>query len=412
MPPLPLRPQIPAPAAWLVALVAAAQAWAFWPLFTADMTAYLIPWLETIRERGMLSAFAQPFSNYMPSYLYLLALFSPLVSLLDPVSVIKLLSVAGTAALALAFHRLLAALGASERARWAMLLVVLPSVALNALLLGQCDAIYVAACVMAVAAALERRHLAMFAWCGIAIAFKAQAVLVAPFFLALAIQRRVPLRLWLAAPAALLGMMLPALLAGWPPADLATVYFRQAGTFSNEIARNAPNIWSLVGAIAPVEAPQLFALALATALGAGAAYVARMQAARLDRAGLVGMAALAVLLMTGLLPRMHERYFLLADVLILAFAVARGTRAAFLLAALVQLGSTAAILGYLGLGIPLVAAGALCMIAATWIAARPLIVPHANDNRDGPHGIPPPHGLRGQLSFDMLRPPVAPVPGE
>lgn len=402
MPPLPLRPQMRAPAIWLVAAIATAQAWALWPLHTPDMAAYLVPWLETIRERGVASAFAEPFSNYMPSYLYLLAIASPLANWFDPASVIKLLSVAGTVALALSVHRLLGALGTSQRAQWASAVFALPSAAFNALLMGQCDAIYAAACVMAVAMALERRHLAMFAWCGIALAFKAQAVLVAPFFLALAIRRRVPFHYWLAAPAALLAMMAPALLAGWPPADLATVYVRQAGTFSNDIARNAPNIWSLAGAIAPGYAPSLFGLALVAALGAAAAYVARMQAVHFDKAGLVGMAALAVLLSAGLLPRMHERYFLLADILILAYAVARGTRSTFMLAALVQLGSTAAIVGYLGLGIPMVAIGAVCMIAATWIAAQPLIAPHANDNRDGSHRIPPPHGLRGTLRFDMM----------
>lgn len=395
-----IRSGLKPPAPWLVALFAAVQAWVLWPFFTPDMTAYLIPWLETIREVGIADAFARPFSNYMPSYLYLLALVSPLTAWLDPMSVIKLLSIAGTTALALAMHRLLGALGAPHRAHWAALAVVLPSVSFNALLMGQCDAIYVAACLMAVAMAVERRHLAMFAWCGIAVAFKAQAALVAPFFLALAIQRRVPLVQWLAAPAALLALMAPALLAGWPPADIASIYFRQAGTFSTDIARNAPNIWSLAGMAVPEFAPRLFALALAAALGAAAWFVAKMQIVRFDNAGLVGMAALAVLLTAGLLPRMHERYFLLADMLILAFAIARGTRSAYALAGLVQIGSFAAITGYLGLGAPMVAVGAVCMIAATWIAAQPLIAPNANDNP--PTGRNPrPAVLRPGFRYDI-----------
>lgn len=395
-----IRPGLKPPAPWLVALFAAVQAWVLWPFFTPDMTAYLIPWLETIREAGISEAFASPFSNYMPSYLYLLALVSPLTAWFDPMSVIKLLSVAGTAALALAMHRLLGALGATRRAHWAVLAAALPSVSLNALLMGQCDAIYVAACVMAVAMAVDRRHVAMFVWCGIAVAFKAQAVLVAPFFLAIAIQRRVPLIQWLAAPAALLILMTPALLAGWPPADLATIYFRQAGTFSTDIARNAPNIWSLAGIIAPDLALRLFGLALAAALGASAWFVAKMQIVRFDNAGLVGMAALAVFLTAGLLPRMHERYFLLADILILAFAIARGTRSAFALAGLVQIGSFAAIAGYLGLGPSMVALGALCMVTATWIAARPLAVPNANDNP--PTGRNPrPAVLRAGFRYDI-----------
>jgi len=384
MPPPPLHPPIPAPAIWLVALVAVAVALLLWPLQTPEMTAHFLPSLATIRTHGVAPAFAETFSYLMPGCLYLLAL-------------------------ALSVHRLLRTLGVSQRTQWTIALLALPSIALNTLLSGEGDALYVAACVVAVAMALEHRHLAMFAWCGIAVALDAHAALVAPFFLALAIRRRVPFGYWLAAPAALVVITTPALIAGWPPADIAAIYFPQPG---RGIVLNAPSIWSLAGAISPEHAPILFGLALATAFAATAAYVAQLQVAHFDKAGLVGMAALAALLTAGLLPGMHARAFLLADILIVAFAISRGTRSAFTLAALVQLGSTAAILGGPGPGTPMVAIGAVCMIAATWIAARPLIAPHANDNRDGSHRIPAPHGLRGTLSFDMVSAPVAGPRGE
>lgn len=412
MPPLPLRPQVPAPAIWLVALVAAVQAWMLWPLSTPHMAAHLPSWLDAIRERGTISAFIQSFPDYLPSHLYLLAAVGPLAERLDPVSVIKLLSIAGTAALALSFHRLLGAIGAPQRAQWAIAIAAFPPVVFNALYLGRYDGFHLAACVMAVATALERRHAAMFAWCGIAVAFEAGAMLIAPFILALAIRRRVPFSHWLAAPAVLLVMLAPALLAGWPPADLAAIHFRQAGAHSADMARTAPNIWSLVQMISPEQAPRLLGLALAAALGTVAAYAARMQVVPFDKAGLVAMAALAVLLGAGLLPHLHERYFLLAGMLLFAFAIARGTRDAFALAALVQLGSTTAIIGDIGLGLPMTAIGAACMIAATRVLAQPLIAPHANDNCDGSHGIPLPYGLRGTLSFDMMMAPVARPRGE
>lgn len=403
---------MPVPATWLIAATVAVQAWIFWPLHKPGMNAFLAPWLDTIREHGVASAFAQPLSNDMPGNLYLLARFSPLAEWVDPISIVKLLSVAGTVALALAFHRLLTALDAPQPTRWAAAICALPSVALNALHMGWCDGFYAAACVTAVAMTIERRHLAMFAWYGIALAFNAQAVLIAPFFLAIAIRGRVPFQYWLAVPAALLAMMAPALLGGWPPVDLATTYLRQASTLSVDIAHNAPNIWSLAGAIAPAYAPQLLGLALAAALGAVAAYVAQIQVVRIDKAGLAAMAALSVLLTAGLLPGMHDRYFLLAGILIFAFAITRGTRSAFALAALVQLGSTAAFIGSTEPGTPIVVVGVLCMVAATWIAAQPLIAPHANDNYDGSHRIPPPYGLRGTLSFDMMSAPVAGPRGE
>lgn len=358
MPPLPLRPSVPAPVIWLVAAVATAQALLFWSYQTSDMM-----WL-------------------------------------DPIDFLRTLPAVGMVVLALAFHRLLVTLGVTQRTQWAAMICVLPAVALNALYLGQCDTFPTAACVMAVAMALERRHLAMFAWSGIAIALETQAALVAPFLLALAIHRRVPIHQWFAAPAVFLVMVVPGLLAGWPLAGLAAT------------DSAAPNLWSLVSAIAPAHTPQLFALSLAATLGAAGTYIAQMQVARFDRAGLVAMAALSVLLTAGLLPGMRAGDFLLANVLTLALAIARATRNALALAALVQLGSIVAIIGDTGLELPAAAIGALCMIAATWIAAKPLIAPHANDNRDGSHRIPPPHGLRGTLSFDMVNAPVARPRGE
>src|SRR5690348_1430627 len=78
-----------------------------WPAATGDMRHFLVPWLDTVLERGRVGAFATPFSNYTPPYLYLLALVSPLASVVPKISVIKALSVAGTIGLTLAVQRLL-----------------------------------------------------------------------------------------------------------------------------------------------------------------------------------------------------------------------------------------------------------------------------------------------------------------
>lgn len=277
----------------------------------------------------------------------------------------------------------------------ALAVAALPLVALGALLSGAGAAAGAAACVIAVAAAIDRRHLAMSLWFGVAVALSAQALLAAPFFLAAAIRHRAGLRDWLAAPAAWFVMTLPWLAAGWRPAGL---------DFSMD---SAPGIWALTTVIAPVYTPQLTGLALAAALGTAAAFVARMQVTPFDRAGMIGMAGLATLLTAGLLPGMRAGDFLLSAIFTLACTIARPTRPAILAAALVHAGFFAAILGDPGFGLSAIAIGALCMIAAAWIAARPLIAPHANDNRDGSHRIPFAHGLRGTLTFDMMTAPVA-----
>lgn len=348
-----------------------------WPLVANDMAVYLIPWFGHIVAAGPVHAFAEPFSNYSPAYLYLLAAMTPLAGWFSAMTLIKTLSMLGTVALALTVRRLLLRLDAPQPHRAALLVFVLPSVAMNAALLGQCDAMWTAPLVMALVAALDRRHAAMLAWCGLALGFKAQAALAAPFFLALAINRRVPFRMWPIAPAVAAATMLPAWLAGWPAADLATIYLRQAGMY-DRLSLNAPNIWAIVQAL-PLGVP-LLGLACAAAIGASAAYIACFSAVRLGDRQLLGAALLASLLTAGLLPRMHERYFFLADVLALALALTSRDRAGWRIALLIQGGSASALLGYLSGIDALAMLGGVATILATVQSARPLLKPAANDN--------------------------------
>lgn len=358
--------------------IAAAMTYYAGAVVTVDMAVYLLPWFNHIVAAGPIAAFAHPFSNYAPLYLYLLAALTPLAGLVPAIALIKALSLAGTVALALAVRRILVQLNAPQVNRGAALVAVLPSVMLNAGLMGQCDAMWAAACVMALSAALDRRHATMLAWCGLALGFKAQAVFVAPFFLALLINRRVPLRLWPIAPLVTAATMLPAWIAGWPAADLAMVYLRQTDYFQ-ALSMNAPNVWALVQAL-PLGGVPLVGLAFAAAIGAVGAYVARVSATRLDGSALVAAALLAPLVVAGLLPRMHERFFFLADVLALTLALVRRDPASWRIAALVQAGSSLGVIAYLlDIG-ALAILGAVAMLSATALLARTVLKPAANDN--------------------------------
>jgi Gpi18-like mannosyltransferase len=236
-----------------------------------------------------------------------------------------------------------------------------------------------AACVMALAAALQRRHAAMLAWCGIALGFKLQAAFFFPFVLGLLIARRVPLRLWPIGPAVWFATLLPAWAAGWPLGDLLTIYLRQGGAYAGTVL-NAPNIWSIADALPALDGVPLTGLAFAAASGASATYVAWLSSRPQYGRQLMEAALLAPLLVVGLLPRMHERYFFLADVLSLVIALAWPDRRSVTIAALVQAGSLLALLAYMSGVSGLAGLGAVAMIVATIRLARPLLVPAANDN--------------------------------
>ncbi len=121
----------------LIALLAAVTYGFLWPAITGDMRDYLVPWLDTILTRGQIGAFAEPFSNYTPPYLYLLALASPLAGLLSDISLIKAVSVGATLLLVLAVRHLLRVSGCSRNIEMAIWVALLPSVAVNAAGFGQ-----------------------------------------------------------------------------------------------------------------------------------------------------------------------------------------------------------------------------------------------------------------------------------
>jgi len=303
-------------------------------LFPApDIRIFLLPWLRHIEQAGPIGAFAHPFSNYSPPYLYLLSLASLLR--LPELATIKLVSLLGVFWLAWCvarFARTLDAspLGAAERT------LLLPTVILNGPVLGQCDTIWTGCCILAVTEAMKSRPWRMAIWAGAAFAFKAQAAFLAPFCIGYMIQKRAWFTV-LVPPAIYVIAIAPAALAGWPILDLLTIYLRQPQfTFIGD----APNIWAVPAALG-VPGPAIFPIGYF--LGAvGFVFVASVR-----RRDFLLVALLSALLVPFLLPKMLERFFFLADVLSLAIAYARKDRVSIILATLIQAGSFLSITAYL-----------------------------------------------------------------
>jgi Gpi18-like mannosyltransferase len=332
---------------------------ATWPFIGSDLRVFNFPWLMHIRLLGPVAAFGVPFSNYTPPYLYLLSAASVLP--LSNLAVVKLLSFLGTAWLAISVRQLLISLECEKHDEAALLTFLLPSVLINGPLLGQCDAFWAACCLLAVAASIEKRIYVMAVWAGLGFVFKAQAAFIAPFAFAAVVHER---KWWALAipPAIYAAAIAPAAVVGWPLYDLLTVYHRQ---FAYKWLSNAPNLWA-VPALFNQRPSFLFGIGYAIALVAAATYVAicsRMRP-RLETA------LLAAILIPFLLPKMHERYFFLADVLAFCLAYTRRDRVGVVLFLMIQSGSLLSLISYL-LGVPVLnAIGFLPMTAGLVMAAK------------------------------------------
>ena len=212
-----------------------------------DLTAFLLPWYDTIKARGGLSALSEQVGDYNVLYQFLIALMTYLP--IKPLYAYKLLSIG--------FDYLLAGTGAylaylqAGKSAWKAALVwsillLLPSVWLNSACWAQCDSIYAFFCILSLVFLAKDRFLLCFLSYGLAFAFKLQAIFLLPFFLyAWLRQKRFSCLHFLILPAVLLLSGLPAALFGRSPLDVFRVYAAQTGTWEY-LLLGYPNIWAFV----------------------------------------------------------------------------------------------------------------------------------------------------------------------
>ena len=312
---------------------------------SADYQMFLSQWAATFRDSGGFAAVKLPIGNYNAPYLYFLAAISYLP--LPDLYLIKLFSVLFDVVLAWGGFRLVGQLCPGDRDRPLLcfcVLLLLPTAVANGAFWGQCDALYGALVVHALACALEKRPCASLALLGVAFSFKLQTVFVLPLWGALVLLGWAPLRALLCFPAAYAATCVPALLLGKPLGDILGVYFGQAAEYAGYLNLNAPNLYAFLPHGAQVDTAALSRLGIAAALVLALAVAALLWLRRRQADGQALLLA-AVLLAVGvpfLLPHMHERYFFLADVLSAALACALPALAP--IALLVQLSSFGAYL--------------------------------------------------------------------
>jgi Gpi18-like mannosyltransferase len=316
----------------------------YWNQRPPDMRIFLEPWMNHIVHYGPIAAFGHPFSNYEPAYLYLLALGSLAHGFLATMTIIKILSVAGSVFLTFALADLLKAAGVQARA--ALLALVLPSVVINDALLGQCDALWAGACIFALGAMIRGQTVSSLVWCGVAISFKALAVFIAPVIIGALIGRRAPLWQWGIPAVAFLATLLLPWLLGWPAYELLTVYLGQA-TIEPLIAGRLGNPWMLMTIFADAQARHFYWIGLGAALGAGMIIGALAKRGWRDPQFLILLAALSGTVLPFLLPKMLERYYFLGDVMTLALALTLRNRNATIAVLAVQMASILSHMTYL-----------------------------------------------------------------
>lgn len=329
---------------WLLLIAAAATSLAAMPHETSDHVRFLHPWMAQIKARGTASLSGE-FANYTPPYIYLMYLVSGLTDVIGLPAALKLVNIPFVGAAMLANYRIVESLVGTRRAFLAAAVTwALPTVLVDNFIWGQCDIIYVSLLLWHLKYLMSEEPWKACAVFGAALAFKLQAVFLGPVLLGCLLVGIVRLRHLPVIALAFAVLMSPAWLAGRSAAELLLVYIRQAEVYQ-QLSMNAPNLWYIADRVG-VSYRDAVPIGLGVAAGSGLALSVWLWRRPPFGADLLLAAATAATMMPFLLPKMHDRYMFLADLLIAVLALVK--RRYLLVAALAQFGSLAAYGGYFG----------------------------------------------------------------
>ena len=282
-----------------------------------DYDAFLKEWVKNLGGMTVKEALCTSIGDYNLPYIYILLIFSriPFHSMM----LIKSLSCLFDVLLAYVVMKLVMFGVEDRRLQMAsfVLTLVAPTVMINSAQWSQCDSIFVSFCLLAMLKALEGKGRLCAIFWTVAFCFKMQAVFILPALGIALFMGKVEWKHLLWIPLVYLISLLPALMAGRSLISCLDIYSHQTQEYAF-LFHNAPTIWRFF------EGADFESFSVVSVFSAGAAailfvYFCSTFRKEMDDKDLIKLFFLSAMLIPYLLPRMHERYFYLADVLALIY---------------------------------------------------------------------------------------------
>ena len=278
-----------------------------------DFTAFLEDWVKKMRALSARDALVTPIGNYNMPYFYFLLIFSRLD--IAPIISIKAFSCLFDVVLAYYVMKTVALVTEDRRLLLAAYIVTLglPTVLMNSAQWAQCDSIYVAFCVMSLYAAVKGNgRLCAIAWT-LAFSFKLQAIFILPALAVALFMGQVKPKHLLWIPAVFFLSLVPALIAGRSLGSCLSIYINQTQQYP-ELYANAPTLWRFFTGV------DFEGYSNVTVFLAGTAVLLFMYFCLTGYKAfapqdLIRLFFISSMLLPYVLPRMHERYFYMADIM-------------------------------------------------------------------------------------------------
>lgn len=339
-----------------------------------DDYAFIFPWIRNFRENGHLAYLKNMQGDYPPLYMTLLAIVSYFPSgpevvtqrynyFLYDMFYVKTISFIFDFVLAVGLYKLVSLRHKENRLLCFIAYIVplfLPTVFTNSAFWGQCDVIYVSLVVWSVYFALKENGIASSIFIGLALAVKLQTIFIIPFYGYLWLKQKYKLRYFILSFLTVFLTFIPAYIAGAPFASP----FQKYGTLTQQYMNpnyNSGSIYSFIQDIAYRAADssgssEYYANCVYRLIHYGGIFFAltisffffivlykKNVEATIEKAVAIG--AFYAILLPFTLPHMHERYFFMADIMVLAYCLVNKKK--YWLIFVAQLASMIALMPYI-----------------------------------------------------------------
>ena len=299
-----------------------------------DYDMFLEPWFNELKNYGGLPGLAYDIGNYMPSYMTLLAFLTylPISSLVS----IKIVSIIFDFIAAIAVYKIAKELLGDRKHKDVISLICyglclfLPTVILNSAYWAQSDSIYTAFVLISILYLIKKNFKKAIIFWGIALSFKLQAIFIFPLFVLMYItDHKIKLRYLLYVPLIIFIFSIPKVLYSGDIFYGFKIYYYQAGTYSDYITLNFPNIYSIFlkgingGTSNLVSTPfaglSTVGIIVTFAILAILAYIVYIKKIKFDKEAIIEFGLFSILITTFFLPQMHERYLFMGDIIALLY---------------------------------------------------------------------------------------------
>lgn len=214
---------------------------------SADMSGFLLPWYETMKNMEAGSRLSVQIGDYNLLY----QIFISIATLLPikPIYAYKIFSIIFDYSLGGIIAGIVWQTTGKNKLKTAIAFVIsinLPMVFLNSAMWGQCDSIYVFFCLLAFLLFAKQKSTFAFVAYGAACAFKLQAVFMLPFIIYIYLKEK-NFSLWkfFLIPVMMMILSLPAVIQGRSILDCFSVYLNQTRIY-NYNSMNYPGFWIMV----------------------------------------------------------------------------------------------------------------------------------------------------------------------